>query len=170
MSDHQDFFADWLTLDPAALPDPRLGPFLTTNNPTSRNVHGQPSHVWLVDRFHASSGLGGPVTAFDRVAFGVQLYNCKLYKIVFASQLQTARNTKLNGCTALTIARDALSDISRLVTRRIGDVEKIASDALAAIDTTTDTTQAVDSRTALDKTEALGRCDALPSATQSGTR
>lgn len=146
-----DFFADWLPLDPAALPDPRLGPYLTTNSPTSRNSCGQPSHVWLVNMFHANSGPAGPVTAFDRVPFGLRLYDCKLYKPVFASQLQTACKTKLNGCAALTIARKALSDISRKVTRRIGDVEKIASEALAAIDTTTDTTQAVDTRADLDK-------------------
>ena len=82
----RDFFADWLTLDPAALPDPKLGPYLTTNSPASRNSHGQPSHVWLVSMFHANAGPAGPFTAFDQVAFTVQLYDCKLYKPVFASQ------------------------------------------------------------------------------------
>lgn len=52
MADPYDFFADWLPLDPKALPDPKKGPFLTTNNAGARNAHGLPSHVWLTTMFH----------------------------------------------------------------------------------------------------------------------
>lgn len=79
-----DFFTDWIKLDPVALPDPNLGPFLTTNNPESRGsaaTGGRPTHVWLVTMFHtASAADGGPVTAIDNYT---KLWDLKLYKPVF---------------------------------------------------------------------------------------
>lgn len=63
--DPRDFFSDWLPLDPAALPDPKLGPFLTTNNPEGRYSDGRPSHVWLVTLFHATTDVEGPIMGFD---------------------------------------------------------------------------------------------------------
>lgn len=77
-----DFFADWITLDPKALPDHERGPFLTTNNPEGRNSGGRPSHVWLVSMFHATSDVEGPVMAFDSGGY-TKLWGLKLYKPAF---------------------------------------------------------------------------------------
>jgi hypothetical protein len=88
MSDERDeLFSDWLTLDAASLPDHKFGPYLTTNNPASRNAFGMPTHVYLVAMFHESQEHGGTVVAFndsDR-----KIWGCKLYKPVFA---YTSRN------------------------------------------------------------------------------
>lgn len=82
-----DFFTDWTELNPAELPDSKLGPFLTTNNPDGRNSAasgGRPSHVWLVSMFHATTDVEGPVMAFDASGF-TKLWGLKLYKPVFSA-------------------------------------------------------------------------------------
>jgi len=68
----------WRPIDPNALPDPKRGPYLTTNSPDSRDAFGRPSHVWLVSMFHRTDGPEGPVAAFDRDGYtkiwGLELY------------------------------------------------------------------------------------------------
>jgi hypothetical protein len=88
MSDERDeLFSDWLTLDAASLPDPKLGPYLTTNSPSSRTIYGMATHVYLVSMFHKSQGPEGPVFSFSDS--DIKIWGCKLYKPVFA---YTSRN------------------------------------------------------------------------------
>ena len=77
-----DFFADWIALDPLALPDPKRGPYLVTNNPKSRNAFGWPTHVFLVAMFHATAAPKCEVTAFEGHR---QIWGCELYKPVFTA-------------------------------------------------------------------------------------
>ena len=56
----------WTEINPNALPDSKIGPFLVTNNIGARNAHGRMSHVWRVHMLHLSDDpLYAPVCAFD---------------------------------------------------------------------------------------------------------
>jgi hypothetical protein len=68
----------WRPIDPNALPDPKRGPYLTTNSPDSRDAFGRPSHVWLVSMFHRTDGPEGPVAAFDRDGY-TKIWDLELY-------------------------------------------------------------------------------------------
>jgi hypothetical protein len=95
------FFDDWTPLNASALPDPAIGPILTTNAPDSRDSFGRPSHVWRVAMFHATAGPEGPVTAFDDR--DAHLYGLKLFKPIFH-----AVNSHATLTAALEEARGAL--------------------------------------------------------------
>lgn len=69
---------EWRPIDPNALPDPKCGPYLTTNNPGARDAFGCPSHVWLVSMFHRTDGPEGPVTAFREDGY-TKLWGLKMY-------------------------------------------------------------------------------------------
>lgn len=95
-----DFFAGWLALDRASLPDPTRGPYLTTNVPDGRNAHHMPSHVWVVACFHADQA--DEVCAFVQ---DTKIWGCKLYRPVFpapsalsdgASSASNAGNSGMN--------------------------------------------------------------------------